>query len=316
MSKNISYYRKHVIPILFITVIVSLVYANSLKGSFQFDDSQILLRTNLHLSELTLDSLIGSLYFTPDRENLYRPVPCLTLALNYYFGKDDTFGYHMVNIVIHILCSIAVYIFLLKLLLIPGMRPAIAGRYHHQIACMAAFLFALHPIQTNVATYIIQRMTSLAALFYLISFIGYIQFRMGTLRGQRNQTVKKTYASLFICLLSGLLAVLSKENAAILPVLVISADFLLFYPLLDPAAKKTTRKIYFIILLLLSCALAYVGPKYIYQWIEVYQTRDFTLFERLLTESRIIFFYIYLLLIPNVDLLNLNNSLVSWQLGN
>jgi tetratricopeptide (TPR) repeat protein len=309
IAKGMNTFRKHFPPLSLLVLGILIIYSNSLKGSFQFDDSQIQDRPNLHITELNTESIKGTLYWTPEQKRIYRPLPCLTLGLNYYFGGDNPFSYHIVNVTIHILCAIAVYVFLQTLLSITGIRPAFAAKYRYEIAVIATFLFAFHPIQTNVATYIIQRMTSMAALFYIISVTGYIFFRKQTLSNGKGSLFRK-YAGLSIALISGICSFLSKENAAILPVTILLLDYLFFYNLVDEDKRKKLKRVYVISIFLLMAVIAYVGTGRIMGYIHGYGHRDFSLIERLLTEPRIVFFYLYLLFIPNINLLNLSHDFV------
>ena len=137
-----TFTRKHFLPLFLLALGVALIYHNSLTGSFLFDDFQVEDRPNLHLTEINISSLKGTFYWAPNSKKIYRPLPCLTLGINYYFGRDDPFGYHVVNVTIHILCAIAVYIFLQTLLSIPGTRPNFAAKHRYEIAVIATFLFA------------------------------------------------------------------------------------------------------------------------------------------------------------------------------
>lgn len=308
MNKT-GFFRRYLLPLILLVICIIFVYSNSLNGSFQFDDQQIIDRPNLHITDLSVDSLIGTFFFKPQGQRIYRPLSNLTLGLNYYFGKDDPFGYHVVNITIHILCSIAVYVFLQTLLSIPAIKPSFPSKHRYAISTIAAFLFALHPIQTNVATYIIQRMASLAALFYIISITGYIFFRMQTLEGGKGTLIRK-YAGLLIAVISGICSFLSKENAAFLPITMLLLDYLFFYNLFDENQRKKLKRIYAVSIFLVMATIAYAGTGRIMDYIHGYGHRDFSLMERLLTEPRIIFFYIYLLFIPNTSLLNLNHDIL------
>lgn len=306
-QENGSCLRKHLVPVLFVIIGIILIYSNSMRASFHFDDLQITERPNLHLNELSTESVKGTFYFTPHRNRIYRPIPCLTLGLNYYFGKENPFGYHIVNIVIHILCSIAVYSFLHVLLSIPGIRPTFAAKYRYEISVIATFLFAFHPIQVNAVTYIIQRMASMAALFYIVSVTGYLLFRIGTQSGVGKGRFKK-YMGLSIAIISGMLSILSKENTAVLPFTILVIDYLFFYDLSEDTQKRWLRRFYGLTLGMILILVAYAGTIPLLTYIDVYGSRDFTLVERLLTEPRVVFFYLFLLMVPNVNLLNLNHD--------
>jgi tetratricopeptide (TPR) repeat protein len=305
--EDITPFRKHILPLFLMAVGMGLIYFNSLNAAFFLDDMQVADRPNLRISELSVASLKGTFYWTPSSKKIYRPLPCLTLGLNYYFGGDNPFGYHVVNVAIHFLCSLSVYLFILKLLSIPGIKPSFAAENRYQIAVIASLLFAFHPIQTNVATYVIQRMTSMAALFYVVSMIGYLSFRMKTLeKGEGGGAVK--YVGAAVCIVGGAFSFMSKENSAILPVTILLSDYVLFYPLADEPGRARLRRIYGVSILLMLGVLAYAGPKSMLFFLKAYKGRDFTLMERLLTQPRVVFFYLYLILIPNVGLLNFNHD--------
>ncbi|MCI5129430.1 MAG: hypothetical protein D3907_13260, partial [Candidatus Electrothrix sp. AUS3] len=156
----------------FITALILLVYSNTFQSSWQFDDEpNILLNKNLHITELTAEQVNRAMRaypFSPKSNKLYRPLPCLTLGLNWYFGQNNVFGYHVVNLVIHILT--AWFLFLtLRLLLHIYYREKENSHLIYTAALLGALFWALAPIQTQAVTYIVQRMASMAAMFGIAS---------------------------------------------------------------------------------------------------------------------------------------------------
>jgi protein O-mannosyl-transferase len=106
-----------------------------------------------------------------------RPVLNISLALNYAFGGMSVGGYHAVNLVIHMLAAMTVF---------GIVRHALASRRDPSavlIALSAALIWALHPLQTESVTYIIQRAESLMALFYLLTLYFFIRGAEGGVRG-------------------------------------------------------------------------------------------------------------------------------------
>ena len=93
----------------------------------------------------------------------------LTLALNYFFGQLDPFGYHLVNFFIHVGASYVLYVIALNVL-----RNYRGGKEGVWPAAPAAFalasLWCVHPLQTQSVTYVIQRAESLMSLFFLLTF--------------------------------------------------------------------------------------------------------------------------------------------------
>ena len=95
-------------PFLLITFLLLSCYSNSFNAGWHMDDKpNILDNIHLHINSLSPNHLANTFYTNPKSPNQlgsspYRPVACLTFALNWYFGKDDVFGYHLVNISVHI----------------------------------------------------------------------------------------------------------------------------------------------------------------------------------------------------------------------
>ena len=154
--------------VLFFLLVLS-IYANSFQASWQFDDKpNIINNHHLHITDLRPRSLVKTLFTDPKNprqisQKLYRPVACLTFALNWYFGKDNVVGYHGVNFVIHILTAFMLFLTTLNIL----RTPTLENKYKkntYMIALLAAALWAVNPIQTQAVTYIVQRMNSLARI--------------------------------------------------------------------------------------------------------------------------------------------------------
>ena len=99
-----------------------------------------------------------------------RPVVNLTLALNYAFGGTNVWGYHALNLLIHILAGLALF----------GVVRRTPPR-STLFAFAVALLWTVHPLQTESVTYIIQRAESLMGLFYLLTLYCFIRYADETL---------------------------------------------------------------------------------------------------------------------------------------
>ena len=160
--------------IAFMAVIVFVLYAKTLNGAFIFDDrNNITDNPHIRLTQITLPGIYSAVHDSPTPN---RPLANISFALNYYFHQYDPLGYHLVNISVHILAAFILYLFLKTTLTLPS----IGFRYQHPdvIAFMAALIWLVHPVQTQSVTYIVQRMNSLAALLFMLSFWCYVKGRL------------------------------------------------------------------------------------------------------------------------------------------
>ncbi len=185
-----------------------LAFAPTLENDFVYDDVLHVTQNPLITSLGKIPTLLTTGYFagyslTLDPTNrprggvLYRPLVTISFALNYAMGGLRPIGYHVVNILLHAGVSLAVYALGCRLLLTRG------G------ATVAAALFAVHPLHTEAVAGIVGRADLLMALGVLLALHGY-------LRGGR--------AGRLGSLAAFALGLLSKEQAVMLPPLLVLAD--------------------------------------------------------------------------------------------
>lgn len=141
-------------------VLAVAVYVRVLNGQFQWDDVGSITQ-NLAIKDLR--SYAAG--FLPSLFHSGRPVTELTFAANYAIGRLDPFSYHLVNVAIHLCAVLLVYFFTRTVLRLAG--AAQAG----PVALVVSGLFALHPLQTQAVTYVVQRAESLASVFYLATIL-------------------------------------------------------------------------------------------------------------------------------------------------
>ena len=175
-KRDLSSFFRHFMAIGLIIGVAFLVYSNSFSVPFQFDDRpNITQNPNIQIKVLTWDR-IGLLMKNTYRETI-RLFSYLTLALNYYFGEFNVFGYHLVNFFIHVFTGIFLYWFLILTFNLPSLKEKY-GAISYKVALFTSLIFIAHPIQTQSVTYIVQRMTSLAGMFYLLAFVFFIKGRL------------------------------------------------------------------------------------------------------------------------------------------
>ena len=280
--------------LLAILVLGALIYANTLQAPFYFDDQgSIVKNTAIRIDGLEWKQLYQAATSGPTPN---RVVANLSFALNYYLQGYTVRGYHLVNIGIHLLNACLVFVFaLLTLHLIQGL-PSQAERrqpprVRYAIALLAALIFVAHPIQVQSVTYIVQRMTSLATLFYLCALVGYILGRMA-----KNGWLRAGLWLTALC--SWLLALGSKEIAALLPFTILLYELYFFQ---DLRLRYKWRGLSLLVLGLMSfvaLTLVWLGADPWHYIQASYAHRDFTLGQRVLTEFRVIIMYLGLLLAP------------------
>jgi protein O-mannosyl-transferase len=287
----------HLIAIGLIAGVAFLAYSNTFSVPFHFDDRpNIIDNPNIQIKAFTwdkLEQLVTRTYKVSIRVFSY-----FTLALNYHFGEFGVFGYHLVNFIVHVACGIFVYWFILLTLNLPSLKEKY-GSISYKAALFTGLIFISHPVQTQSVTYIVQRMTSMSAMFYFLSLILYIKGRLSI-----GNPRFFYYGGM---VLSYLLGVFSKENTAILPIFVALYEFYFFQNLdLGPRGKKVLLILLLGLLLLGAFAFAVWGQRYIDVTREGYDYRTFTMSERLLTQARVVLYYVSLLIYPHPSRLNLD----------
>jgi hypothetical protein len=208
-------------PVLGILLLGLFAYGNSLHGEFVFDDIRQV-RDNAMIRDLGV--FLGPSGY---RWNPNRFVGYATFALNYRLGGLHVFGYHLTNLITHLLTSLLVCQLVRLAFRTPLVRNTPLAPNARGVSFVAAALFVTHPLGTQAVTYIVQRLTSLAALFYLLAVVLYLSWRLAAesqgIRGRRRPLL---YAGV---LLSALLAVRTKEIAFTLPAAIALTE-LLFFP--------------------------------------------------------------------------------------
>ena len=274
-----------------ILVFVLILYGNTFHGDFVFDDvPNIVDRADLHMEGLSLPAVLDAC--TWDRggeERIYRPVSNLSFAVNHWIGGLRPAGYHVANLLIHLVATLFVFKAILLLLEIGKVSRPSADRL--LIAGVATLLWAVHPMQTQAVTYIVQRMASLAAMFYVVGIWAWLKFRIASVAADS----RRPWGFAFLALLMATLALGSKENAALFPAALLLVEACFFHP-------AWLRRLFARPVIPVAIVLAAVVGIGIWLFstslLNGYADRPFGLKERLLTEPRVLFFYLYQFLAP------------------
>ncbi|HUI06133.1 MAG TPA: tetratricopeptide repeat protein [Verrucomicrobiae bacterium] len=173
------------IRVVFPLVVVAaglLAYHNSFTGSFFHDDFGSILDnpTIRHLWP------ISQCLSPPHRNRLLRPLVNLSLAISYAVSGYNVWGYHALNLTIHILAGLALLGIVRRTLLTPTLVSGF-GAGADELALATAVLWTVHPLQTESVTYISQRAESLMGLFYLLTLYCFIRGVEPSLMSNGNQ---------------------------------------------------------------------------------------------------------------------------------
>ena len=211
-----DYFSKPIVHILLIVVFTLVSYSNSFHVPFQFDD----------LREISGDHAIKNPKLFADLSTHgTRYVGYLSFAVNYALHGLDVVGYHIFNVAIHLTNALFVYWLIILTFRTPTFSEFSIKDSSKLIALFSALFFASHPVQTEAVTYIVQRLTSLATLFYLLSIISYVKARLSLQADRLKMGYLLWYgASLF----SAALAMKTKEISFTLPAVITLYEFIFF----------------------------------------------------------------------------------------
>jgi tetratricopeptide (TPR) repeat protein len=286
----------------------SLVFLPGISGPFVFDDfSNITGNKFLRFDELNLSNLYQAA-MSSNAGTLKRPLAMLTFALNSWFagGTSSAEPFKIWNLVIHSTNSILILMLTVKIINAESgsldksktSQGQLVFRYPLYIATIVAVLWAVHPIQLTSVLYVVQRMTSLSAFFVLLALLSYVTGR----RYQDTDLLRFVLYCFFLPLVLLILGMVSKENAVLLPIYILSLELTVYSDKPVWAKLKRNRLTGFMFrpwFIIATVSLVTAILVYIYQ--PGYAGRLFSMPERLLTESRVVATYIYLILAPRLS---------------
>ncbi len=216
-----------------------------------------------------------------------RPISLLSFLIDSQSWPADPFSFKRTNILIHSLNSVLIFAVIYKLFQIIGKKESSTII----IAFLCASIWALHPLHISTVLYVIQRMTELTALFTLAGVWCYLHGRQ---KLQASPGPGYLWMSVAV-IIFGLLAILSKENGVLLPLYILVIEFTLL--------RNTPRPQHWrywaipILVMPVITLLLYLGYS-ANNHLALYAVRDFNLFERLLSQPRILWDYIAKIIFP------------------
>ena len=254
-------------------------YQPAISGDFQFDDE-------FNLSGLaTIDDTRSALHFifSGTAGPTGRPLALASFALQADQWERGASAFLRVNILIHLVNAALLALCLYQL----SLQRSVARHPAAIVATATASLWVLMPLLASASLYVVQRMTTLSALFALLGLSGYL-----FARSKLNERPAAAYAGMTASLIAGtVLGALAKESALLLPVFILVLEG----TVLEMPSRAETRgwRIWQAIFLVLPLVLllAYLGFRIDYQDAMV-ASRGFDAWQRLLTEAQILWLYL------------------------
>ena len=259
---------KIIIPLVLVLMLTFTAFSPCLKNRFvNWDDDLYVTENNVtqNLSFHNVEKIFTS-YFV----NNYQPLTMLSYLLEYRSFKLNPLGYHLTNLILHLLNCLLVF-WLIYLL-----------TQKISISAITTFLFGLHPLHVESVAWVSERKDVLYALFFLAAMVGYGYYL-------RNPKIRRYY---YLCLILFLAALLAKSMAITLPFALLLIDY---FNKRKVDKRMFTDKIPFLILSLIFGVLAFISQS---STGAVRNESLFNFFHKIAVASYSIIFYLYKLLLP------------------
>ena len=274
--------------LLIALILTAFVYWSGLHGLWLLDDHQ-----NLKFLEESatpeLSSPLARFITSGTAGPLGRPVSLLSFAIQHEDWPRNPWAFRFVNLLLHLLNGGLLFALIKQL----GGAAGLRNRAAAWCALITAALWLLHPLQVSAVLYVIQRMTELSAFFTIAGLLAYVHGRKHLAEGKTRRGIAWMSAGIAA---GGALAVLSKENGALLVLYALVIEFTLLRELPRPRAWRAWA-----VPFLYLPALALAGLL-LHVALEGHQGdnafKNFTTTERLLTESRVLLDYLGKIFFP------------------
>jgi hypothetical protein len=296
-----------------VLVSAALAYGNALRAPLFFDDIPALSQnTPLQIDGEDFDAW-RTAAFSFDAGALHRPISMLSFAANYAaFGDFTGHSLKIVNLAIHLLIAVFVYFLTLSLFRAPVFRQRTKGGLQ-LVALTAAAIWLLQPLHVSTVLYSVQRMAQLSTLFTVLGLWIFIRYRLRW--AERGASIGEILAASLWLLLITMIATLSKENGALLPWLLAVIEFCLFRGKWCGVQSCFVLRLGWAALLfpVVLIALIFVFEPGLFT--AGYQQRDFTMSERLLTQSRLLWHYLGWLVLPDIRAMGFQHDDIALSRG-
>lgn len=257
---------------------VFVAYSPALDGPFLLDDSYLPYTQPQFAGLPALAWMKG-----------VRPLLMMTYWFNFQLSGASTGSYHFVNLFLHILNGLLIFLIVRKVLTWSGA----AGRTRELLAGFAAGLFLLHPLQTESVSYVAGRSETLSVFFFLAAFTVFVY--------RRDTSASFSVAAAVLVLLGA--ACLSKEHAVVLPALLLLTDYY-WNPGFSLTGIRRNWRLYAPIVVVTAAGLAFVWKILSTATTAGFGMPDLTWYQYFFTECRAVWHYLWLFIFPfgqNID---------------
>lgn len=279
--------RKHLPHLIlgFLILIVYCIYMFGFTGTVYYDDFRPL------SGLIQVSDYHSALYYIFNETSgpLGRPISMLSFLLNINDWDQNLVGFFKINTFIHLINGVLVYIISLRLFQLIYR----SKNKNSWLALIVSFWWLVSPLLVSTQLIAVQRMSSISALFVFLGILGYLQgLQVQSLRPRLGVVIQ--LGSIFIFTL---LAMFSKENGVLLPIFTLVLEFTVIARYMSTSSYGSLRLILFS-----SCLFVIVA--YLTSTIPnasvSYSVRNYTLYERIITEPQIVLDYIRLAFIPDI----------------
>jgi protein O-mannosyl-transferase len=283
------------------------IYSQGLTGPLLYDDiPNITGNALLAIDGRVFDEWRTAALSSPSGP-LRRPVTMLSFAGQHALaGEFSPFALKLVNIAIHFAIGLLVYLLCGAVVSVIDTGTPTSPNRAYYIALASALLWLLHPLHVSTVLYTVQRMAQLSAGFVLLGLWVYVRYRQQWAKVGAT-TGEVLAAGLWLVLITAL-AAFSKENGALLPWLILVTEVSLFAGGWNGQSRPLLAWLAWTALILpvVLCLIAFLlAPEWFFG---LYESRNFTLEERVLTQARLLWQYIAWLIVPNLDALGLHHD--------
>ena len=293
-----------------VLAITALCYRPGFNGPFVFDDGgNIVDGMGVYMKTLSWQGIVDAARARSEAGYLHRPIPRVTFALTYYFSGErlDRWVFKVTNVSIHLLNGVLLFGLTSVLMGCWWKRAGGVGWVEREslgwwLALLVMGLWVLHPLQLTSVLYVVQRMTSMAGTAV---FLGLLLFVVG--RRRYGVSPRHGLIVMGVGLVGGTsLGVMCKENAALLPLFGVLVELFFFTrDELSEGQKRGLKLFYGLIFGLMAMVGVAVFVSATDRLTQTYRARDFTIVERLATQPRVLFYYLWMMVYPSTRELSL-----------